>query len=74
MSPRAVLVVLAATLVLGFVIGNILTAVAVILTVDAFRRLPTWRDPILLVGAVANAYLAIGFLVTVTIVAHEALK
>ena len=56
-----------------WVAAIVLPPIGVILTVAALRRLPTWRDPILLVGAVANGFLALGFLATLAIIAHDAL-
>jgi hypothetical protein len=51
----------------------LLAPIGVALTIAALRRLPTWRDPVLLVGALANGLLGLGFLATLVTVAHDSL-
>jgi hypothetical protein len=43
-------------------------------TLAALRRLPTWKDAVVLLGLLGNAFLALGFVGTLAIVVHEALK
>ena len=72
--PLATALLMLPLIVLTWGAGILLAPVTVGLTIATLRRLPTWRDPIVILGALMNGCLALGFAMTLAIVAHEAPK
>lgn len=72
--PLVSAAVLIVSLPLSWGATVVFAPIGVGVTLEALRRLPTWKDTVVLLGVLGNAFLALGFLGTLAIVGHEASK
>ena len=72
--PLVLAAVLIVSLPLSWGATVLLAPIGVGVTLEALRRLPTWKDIPVLLGVLGNAFLALGFVGTLAIIVHEALK
>jgi hypothetical protein len=70
--PLVTALVLLVLVALTFGAAVLLAPIGVGLTIVALRRLPTWRDPVVLLGVLGNGLIALAFLATLAIVAYDA--
>ena len=72
--PLILAAVLIVSLPLSWGATVVLAPIGVGVTLEALRRLPTWKDIPVVLGILGNAFLALGFVGTLAIIVHEALK